>query len=210
VDTSAPAVAVISPNGGEEITEETQFEVSWSANDDYGIRQMLVVASYDGGATFPDTLGACLWPDTTLAWDVPSGAHPDCRVRVEVTDRGYNVTSDQSDSTFSIIRDVSGIGDEIACGDPLRVELIGSETNPFTDMTHIFYGLPAGARVRMSIYDVRGRMVRILVDGHRQAGYHSAVWDGRSGSGVPVAPGVYFVDLAASGIHRTAKVVLER
>jgi flagellar hook assembly protein FlgD len=62
----------------------------------------------------------------------------------------------------------------------------------------------------MSIYDVRGRMVKVLVDLRMDAGYHSAVWDGRSASGTHVAPGIYFVHLSASGAQRTAKVVLKR
>lgn len=210
VDALGPSVAVVSPNGGEEITEETQFEVTWTAGDDYGLRRMLVLASYDSGVTFTDTLGTSLWPDTSLSWNVPAGEHPDCKVRVEATDRGYNTAVDESDSTFSITRDISGAEPEIASGDPAGVELIGSEKNPFTGMTHIFYWIPAGSDVRMSIYNVRGQIVRTLVNGHGEAGYHSCVWDGRSDSGSPAASGVYFIHLSASGIHRTTKAILER
>jgi hypothetical protein len=210
VDTAGPSVVVINPNGGEEITEGSQFEITWSAGDDYGVRQALVLASYDGGLNFTDTLGTQPWPDTTLSWDVPSGEHPDCRVRVEVADRGYNVAVDESDSSFAIIRDVSGLEDLTVGDNPSSVELFGSERNPFTGMTHVFYSIPATAEVRLSIYDINGRIVRLLVGSRVPAGYHSAVWDGKSDTGHPVASGVYFIHLTASGVRRTAKVVLER
>jgi hypothetical protein len=210
VDAVGPVVDVIGPNGGEEIVEGGQYEIIWSTSDNYGLRQMLVLVSYDGGLTFADTLGTSLWPDTTLWWDVPAGEHPDCRVRVEVADRGYNTAVDESDSAFAIIPDVSGVDAEITLGDPWEVRLIGSHANPFTDMTHILYSIPAPTDVRLRIYDVSGRMVRVLVSGHVPAGYHSAVWDGRSRTGDRVASGVYLVHLTAAGVRRTAKAVLER
>lgn len=210
VDTQGPTVRVLSPNGGEEITEQTQFPIEWAADDDYGLREIAVLASYDGGLTFTDTLGTSIRPDTVLLWDVPAGEHPDCIVRVEATDRGYNMAADESDSAFTIARDASGIPTETASGDIKRVELIGSEKNPFTGMTHIFYALPEATETRLSIYNVSGRAVRTLVRGRVDAGYDSAVWDGNSDSGNPVASGVYFINLSASGVHQTAKVVLER
>jgi hypothetical protein len=210
VDAVGPAVAVIAPNGGEEITEGGQYEIIWTAGDNYGLRRMLVLVSYDGGLTFVDTLGTSLWPDTTLSWDVPPGEHPDCRVRVEVTDRGYNMAVDESDSAFAIVPDLSGVDADVAFGDPGEVQLIGSQMNPFTDMTHIFYSIPASTDVRLTICDVRGRIVRVLVSGRVPAGYHSAVWDGRSRKGDRLASGVYFVHLAAAGTRRTVKAVLER
>ena len=90
------------------------------------------------------------------------------------------------------------------------VELIGSEENPFTGMTHIFYAVPGACEARLTVYDVSGRAVRTLLRGRVRTGYNSAVWDGKSDSGEPVASGVYFIGLSASGVRRTAKVVLER
>lgn len=210
VDTQGPAVTVLSPNGGEEITEQTQLAVEWTTGDDYGLREMTALASYDGGLTFPDTLGRSIWPDTVLHWDVPAGEHPDCIVRVEVTDRGYNMAADESDSAFAIVPDVSGVTGEVACDDPAAVDLIGSERNPFTGMTHIFYAVPLATHARLSIYNIRGRALRTLVADWVDAGYHSVVWDGRSDSGDRVAPGLYFIRLSASDSHRTTKIVLER
>lgn len=78
--------------------------------------------------------------------------------------------------------------------------------NPFSASTTIRYQL-AGNRqletgnwqlVNLSVYDVRGRLVRSLVDEAQGAGYHSVVWDGRDQSGRAVGPGVYFYRLSVT------------
>jgi hypothetical protein len=167
---------------------------------------MTVLASYDSGATFTDTLGVAHWPDTTLSWPVPEGEYPHCLIGVEVTDRGYNTAFDTSDSTFAIVRDLSGVE-----GDAARSAFaIGSECNPFTGSTRIFFTVAASTRVRLGIYDVEGRLVRMLVDGETTAGYHTRTWDGSSPSGARAAPGVYFAHIVTAYGRRTAKVILMR
>jgi hypothetical protein len=208
-DTSPPSVVVLSPNGGEEITEETDFEIIWRAHDDYGMRDMLILASFDSGLTYTDTLGNALWPDTTLSWHVPAGEHSACKIRVEITDRGYNTESDVSDSTFSIVRDLSAV-EKTGPPVPVTLEMLGSESSPFTDVTRVSFGIPAPTCVRVSVYDVKGRLVRVLLDAEMAAGYHSVIWDGKSTSGTPVPPGVYFVHLRTLRAHKTAKVILLR
>ncbi|HVP56802.1 MAG TPA: FlgD immunoglobulin-like domain containing protein, partial [bacterium] len=210
VDVTPPSVTVIAPNGGEELTENTDYQIRWQAVDDYGIRQFRVLASYDGGLTYPDTLGAAGARDSSLVWHVPAGSHPDCAIRVSATDRGYNVGADESDAPFAIVRDAAGVtptpGEQV----PDHITFVGSERNPFTGSTHIFFGLPGSATVRIAVYDATGRLSRVLLDGTVAAGYHSTVWDGKSGSGAPVAPGVYFVRFEAGAVSQTAKVVLAR
>ncbi len=45
----------------------------------------------------------------------------------------------------------------------------------------------------------------ILEDGIMQAGYHHAVWDGRSSSGVSVASGLYLMKIEAAGTVKDMK-----
>ncbi|HPC11877.1 MAG TPA: FlgD immunoglobulin-like domain containing protein, partial [candidate division Zixibacteria bacterium] len=63
--------------------------------------------------------------------------------------------------------------------------------NPFNPSTAIGYTLPQSSHVRLVVYDVLGRVVRVLVDAHRPAGAHTAEWDGLTSSGAPAASGVY-------------------
>ncbi|MBD3349045.1 MAG: T9SS type A sorting domain-containing protein [Candidatus Eisenbacteria bacterium] len=64
--------------------------------------------------------------------------------------------------------------------------------NPFNPRTTIRYTLPEPRRVRLTVHDLTGRMVDVLVDGRASAGTSEAVWDGRTVHGEPVASGVYF------------------
>jgi uncharacterized repeat protein (TIGR01451 family) len=210
VDTVPASVGVAFPDGGEILTENTEVDVAWTSSDDYGVRQFAVTASYDDGMTFDDTLGIVGGLDTSLTWLVPAGEHAACRIGVEATDRGYNTTFDQSDSPFSITLDVSAVDDHGKERTPGDVELLGSESNPFTGSAHIFFALPRRMEVTVRVYDARGRLARELLNAAMGAGYHSTIWEGRSDGGNPVSPGVYFIHLEAEGTTRTAKVVLAR
>jgi flagellar hook assembly protein FlgD len=64
--------------------------------------------------------------------------------------------------------------------------------------------------VRLSIYDVTGRLVRRLVDRAMAAGEHRLVWDGRADSGADVVAGVYFARLEIGDFRETARIVLLR
>jgi flagellar hook assembly protein FlgD len=62
--------------------------------------------------------------------------------------------------------------------------------------------------VHLAIYNVAGRLVRTLVDGEVDPGYHSVVWDGRDNNGVEVGSGVYFCRMEAEGFDDSTKMVL--
>gem|GEM_PF-1480112 len=63
--------------------------------------------------------------------------------------------------------------------------------NPFNLSTCIRYELPRVCRVRIAIYDLRGRTVAVLLDREQEAGFRSSIWDGRDASGREVGSGVY-------------------
>lgn len=63
--------------------------------------------------------------------------------------------------------------------------------NPFNASTEIRYELPVSGHVTVAIYDIKGRLVRVLVQGVEEAGSHSIVWDGKDESGKDVPSGIY-------------------
>ena len=92
---------------------------------------------------------------------------------------------------------------------PQRTWLHQNVPNPFNPTTDIEYDLEQGARVRLAIYDVRGRLVRMLVDrALLPAGRHHAVWDGRNAHGARVASGVYLYVLRTPDYSQTRHLVL--
>lgn len=64
------------------------------------------------------------------------------------------------------------------------------------------------ARNRVNSNNVRGQLVRTLLDEHMAAGVHTVAWDGVNKRGESVATGVYFVNMTAPGFTVTRKLVL--
>jgi hypothetical protein len=105
-------------------------------------------------------------------------------------------------------------------GDPSGVEhpddvqatfpVVRSYPNPFRDETAISYSLARSGRVRLTVHDVNGRVVATLVDGTASAGEHTVEWNGRDGSGMRAASGVYFARLEAGGRTGSERIVLIR
>lgn len=92
---------------------------------------------------------------------------------------------------------------------PTAFALHPNVPNPFNPITTISYDVPTtGADVNISIYDVAGRLVRELVNGHRAAGRWSVQWNGDDDRGQRVASGVYFYRMRAGQFVDTKKMVL--
>jgi hypothetical protein len=91
-----------------------------------------------------------------------------------------------------------------------KVHLSPNAPNPFNPSTTLSFSLEASAQVRLSILDVRGREVAVLVDAMEPAGTHAVRWDGRDVDGGTVASGAYMVRLIAGEDVATQKIVLAK
>ena len=68
-----------------------------------------------------------------------------------------------------------------------------------------------GARsAEVALFDLRGRLVRGLVDADLPAGTHTAVWNGRDDTGGETASGIYLYRLRADGGSEVRKMTLLR
>lgn len=75
---------------------------------------------------------------------------------------------------------------------PVATSRIESATpNPFNPSTLITYSLPRSGDVRLRIYDLRGALVRSVLDQFIPAGRYASPWDGRDESGRLAGSGVY-------------------
>jgi hypothetical protein len=95
-------------------------------------------------------------------------------------------------------------------GAPRAASLAPVHPNPFRAGGQLTYGLPHAGRVRLSVYDLGGRLVASVVDRTEPAGWRSMTWDGRDGAGRPVASGAYFARLEIDGDVQVRKMVLVR
>jgi hypothetical protein len=82
--------------------------------------------------------------------------------------------------------------------------------NPFREEALIRFSVGSPDPVEIAIYDVAGRLVRVLRDGEQAAGPDAVTWDGRDRFGQRVAAGVYFARLTQNGGSVTSKLALIR
>ncbi|MBZ0268625.1 T9SS type A sorting domain-containing protein, partial [bacterium] len=94
---------------------------------------------------------------------------------------------------------------EVAAAQSLRMEI--PRPNPFRERSEIRYYVPSAGRVRISVHDVAGRLVRALDDRVEQAGPSAITWDRRDDGGAKVAAGVYLVRLEAAGRRLSSKLI---
>lgn len=80
--------------------------------------------------------------------------------------------------------------------------------NPSQGVIWFAYTLPTASAVRLSVHDITGRMVALLVDETQSPGNQSHVWKGTDRDGARPAPGVYFVRLVAAGTTRSRLFVI--
>ncbi len=93
---------------------------------------------------------------------------------------------------------------------PTALRLYPCQPNPFNPRTTIKYDLPEIGPVRLSVFDVAGRLVRTLVDESVAQGRHEAVWDGRDSSGREVGSGSYLARLEFGGKVEAVRMGLLR
>lgn len=97
------------------------------------------------------------------------------------------------------------VGGVSATGEPplprLTTRIRNNYPNPFNPTTTIAFDIAQPGVVRITVYDVRGRRVRRLLDQSMPAGQHKVVWDGSTDAGAQVASGVFFCRLESG--HQT-------
>ena len=203
-DVTPPTVAVTYPVGGESFAPGDTVDVSWTADDDRQVDSVSVWYSADGGAGWLLIAGGET-NDGLYRWAAPEIASDSCLVRVVAYDAALHTGIGESDSLFTI---QSVTGDETPA---LAFALRQNFPNPFNPITTIDYQVAAGGgMVRLSIFDVSGRLVRTLVDERQSEGVRSVIWNGTNDRGAPVASGIYFYRMQAPGFAETRKMVLLR
>jgi uncharacterized protein YjdB len=98
---------------------------------------------------------------------------------------------------------------------PAHFSLEQNYPNPFAlhmasgnALTEIAYILPAAAPVRLSIYNLMGQEIAVLIDEVQTARRQKATWNGRNRAGEPVLSGVYFYRLHAGSFVATKKMLI--
>ena len=86
--------------------------------------------------------------------------------------------------------------------------LLQNYPNPFNPTTTIEYTIPRANVVTIRIYDITGRIVRVLENGPQEPGDHRTLWDGRNNVDQLAASGMYIYEIRFEGSVLTRKMML--
>ena len=90
---------------------------------------------------------------------------------------------------------------------PSPTPVVSAYPNPFRQNAKVNLRLTASGETKLGIYNLRGQLIRSLVDEYRTEGNHNITWDGKDSSGRELAPGIYFLRLQNSGAVSTSKLI---
>jgi hypothetical protein len=125
------------------------------------------------------------------------------------------LTHNVSETPFAVqLSGESTVSDEDVVEIPRVTGLIGNFPNPFNPSTRLEFGVRSSefgsVSVHIEVFDIRGRLVRTLLDGSLEFGYgrHSVVWDGRDDGGLAVSSGIYLYRMIAGEYVSVRRMVL--
>jgi hypothetical protein len=200
-DTAPPAVHVLAPAGGALLDLGTIVTLGWSALDNAAVARVDLLLSRSGGAF--DSIATAVPNTGSYGWLVSGPVTGEAFLKVVARDSAGNLGADVGDSSF-VIREPAGVG-ERAVAD---FELAPVQPNPLRGAGLVAFALPRASRVRVSVLDVQGREVAVLVEGEFEAGRHQVRWAGASSG--QVGPGLYFVRLSVAGRSLVRRTVVTR
>jgi hypothetical protein len=158
--------------------------------------------------TIPDPLDPA-WTTNEINVVTLFGTPNQVRLRFRARDTG---TASVVEAGVDEIRVMASFGStdvsEIPASSALSFSLSQNQPNPFSPNTRIDFAIPTKGNVDLAVYDVAGRLVRMLASGAREAGRYSVQWDGKDNGGARVSAGVYFYRLTSQGESLTRKMTV--
>jgi len=193
---------MVTPNGGEFLAPGSPYTLVWDNPAEWHVEYADLYYTIDDGENWVEM--ATNVTGTTFTWTTPETPTEKARVRVLIYDRDGLLGYDSSDETFLLTSGASPVEPTI----PLVYGLAQNFPNPFNPQTEIRFELPHPNNTRLSIYDIRGRLVKDLVTGHMNAGHHRVIWMGRDNGGRQVASGVYYYRITSGTFTDTKRMTL--
>lgn len=78
--------------------------------------------------------------------------------------------------------------------------------NPFDRSTVIHYTILEQSEISIEVFDIDGRLIKVLVDGKQPRGNHTVTWHGDNEAGHQIDAGMYFIRLNCNDFSETLKV----
>ncbi|MDE0184167.1 MAG: PKD domain-containing protein [Candidatus Poribacteria bacterium] len=197
IDTTPPSVTGVTPEGEARVSEERRPMITASYTDaGAGIDMSSVVMMLNGNPIVPTSVSATQAVYMPPA-DLDFGRHT---VRLEVSDIAQPSANTAVHEWSFVLEDGKG---------PIFRGVLRNYPNPFKDSTTVSFTLAREATLTIEVYDVTGRLVRVLAqDEVREAGHNEFPWDGKTSAGDVLARGVYFAQVMVTSEPRPEVIVL--
>ncbi len=86
--------------------------------------------------------------------------------------------------------------------------VLNNYPNPFNPETTISYNVLKSGEVKLDVYNIKGQLVKTLVNSNKKVGIHTVVWNGTDDNSNPVSSGIYFYKMSCDKYNETKKMVL--
>ncbi len=174
--------------------------------------------SYSGENNYIDQLGLffptafIIFSNTEFDYDCgisyDEGTYKTVGTSFEIT--GLGGTNSLDDAIEGILDFFfEGVGFENENYIPILSTMLGKNyPNPFNPETKIKYSIKKDSNVLIEIYNIKGQLVKTLVNELKPIGKYSVIWDGRDSNDNQVSSGIYFYKLKAGKYTSAKKMIL--
>jgi len=107
--------------------------------------------------------------------------------------------------TIPILLKPSANSDQI---NPAITALKGNFPNPFNPSTSIRFSLKEAGLVRLNIYNLKGQLIKSLINADLPSGDHQIIWNGKDERGTLVSSGIYLYRMENGSFKATNKMML--
>lgn len=183
-------INVTSPNGGESWSLSSTQEITWTDEEYAGNVNIFLVRGVN--PYHNSQIIEHLAPNTgSYIWSIPNDVDPGDDYKIHIVRPGGGM--DFSDAPFSIV-------------DPLAN--LKASPNPSKDGTSISFDLKAPATTSVRIYNIKGQIIRTLMENNTLQGKQNVTWDGKDQSGRKVTAGIYFAKISADKYYTIQKLII--
>jgi len=194
---------MVTPNGGEVWQTGAMHTVSWTIPQGWHVDHADVFFTIDGGENWYEVARDV--HGNSCEWQSPITITDQARLRVFIFDSQGLLGYDSSDEFFKMREQVTGVETPTV---PVKHALMQNVPNPFNPRTVITFDLPRDEQVSITVYDVRGSVVKTLLSEWMSAGRQHVTWDGMDKGGHQVASGVYYYRIVAGDYTATRRMLL--
>lgn len=194
-------------------TDDFPYELTADVTDNSVVSQVTLEYTLNGithNVDFTNTNGST-W---TLNWNPENvQANDVIEYRIHALDNSSNESLSPQEGFYTLT--VSAVSNDNCPNVNSATNLIGLFPNPFnigssrkSDSTHIKYYLHNNDTVALSIYNIKGQVVKNFANLSQSKGFHNVTWNGKDNSNQPVSSGVYFIRLSTNSTSQLKKIMV--